>query len=164
MKCQIQWLDEKTAEPTPDTNEAVCLATCITRRDGVETRQSLPCCAQHRDRMRKMKPWKAVDYYPRFAFLGDTISEWIEEALPECENCGMTGHPLNENGYCPGCLCQRCGKSAFENACSMNDMGWCFACEGLLSMSEEETKAAIASGAVRPALEVKNGNPPGASG
>jgi hypothetical protein len=50
----------------------------------------------------------------------------------ECENCGMIDVPL-KNGFCSGCICQRCKKDAGEASGSMNDMGWCEECEAFLN-------------------------------
>jgi hypothetical protein len=50
---------------------------------------------------------------------------------PECDNCGMIDEPLSD-GYCQGCICAKCGRNAGEVGHSMNDMGWCDACEAEL--------------------------------
>jgi hypothetical protein len=44
----------------------------------------------------------------------------------------MIDVPIVKDDCCAGCICQRCGKSAFEVGRSMNDMGWCDTCEALL--------------------------------
>jgi hypothetical protein len=49
----------------------------------------------------------------------------------ECVNCGMIDVPLKD-GHCSGCICLSCKKTAEEAGGSMNDMGWCNACEGKL--------------------------------
>ena len=50
----------------------------------------------------------------------------------ECANCGMEDVPLIHDECCAGCVCAHCGRSAFEAGRSMNDMGWCDACEDAL--------------------------------
>ena len=56
----------------------------------------------------------------------------------ECENCGMVGEPLVKDDCCAGCVCDRCGKSAFEVGRSMTDMGSCEACEQIIYAASNE--------------------------
>jgi hypothetical protein len=72
------------------------------------------------------------------------------EASSECENCGMFDVPLIKDDCCIGCICQRCGKSAFEAGRSMNDMGWCEACEVLLALPEGTYESGLANGTIPP--------------
>jgi len=46
----------------------------------------------------------------------------------ECQNCGMIDVPLLRN-HCDGCICLQCKRTAEESSCSMNEAGWCNACE-----------------------------------
>jgi hypothetical protein len=55
--------------------------------------------------------------------LGTTEATKQASCADECENCGMVDVPLDE-GFCVGCTCAHCGTHG-----SMNDMGWCDACE-----------------------------------
>jgi hypothetical protein len=41
----------------------------------------------------------------------------------------MIDQPIVKDDCCAGCVCARCGRSAFQVEGSMNDMGWCDACE-----------------------------------
>lgn len=52
MKCTIKWIDE-TGKFTPDDNEAIGFATCITTdKDGVgEHSKPYPICAEHLKRL-----------------------------------------------------------------------------------------------------------------
>jgi len=70
-----------------------------------------------------------------------------------CENCGMIDVPLKD-GFCAGCICERCGRNAGTVGRSMNDMGWCEDCESLTHMAEAEAAKAIASGAVPPLRKI----------
>lgn len=47
-KCEIQWVDA-SGNPTPDGNEAVCIAvsTIVRLSTGEETVRRYPCCAEH---------------------------------------------------------------------------------------------------------------------
>ena len=47
--------------------------------------------------------------------------------MKTCQNCGIE-KPLTKN-HCMGCICLKCGKTAFEVGSSMNEVGWCDVCE-----------------------------------
>lgn len=57
------------------------------------------------------------------------------EIVGDCENCGMIDTPIVKDDCCVGCVCPICGNSAFEAGRSMNDSGWCDACESQLRES-----------------------------
>lgn len=75
----------------------------------------------------------------------------------ECENCGMIDVPIVKDDCCAGCICQRCGQSAFEVGRSMNDMGWCDACEALLRISDDAYVAGLANGTIAPPVAPRDG-------
>ena len=76
----------------------------------------------------------------------------LDADTAECENCGMLGEPLVKHDCCPGCVCARCGKSAFENMGSMSAENWCDDCEELMFMSDEDYDAGIADGTIAPPI------------
>ena len=62
-----------------------------------------------------------------------------EEQEDECVNCGMIDVPLTD-GHCSGCICLSCGQTAEDAGRSMNDMGWCDACEEKLQAAAAKEK------------------------
>lgn len=83
MKCQVQWVDKVTGLPTPDTNEATCLAVIRFDFDGREAPSvsKYPCCAEHEkqlDQFVKVGRQTAVDDETGRALYH---SQWTKEAL-----------------------------------------------------------------------------------
>lgn len=85
MKCKIQWVDMKTGKPTPDENEAVCLAVSTFKypNEREPTRVSkFPCCAAHKRELDELTGRGEMiardpsDYYHVLY-----TSQWTEEAL-----------------------------------------------------------------------------------
>jgi hypothetical protein len=83
-RCEIQWIDSK-GNPTPDTDEAVCLA--VSTMDYIASGaprevRKFPCCAKHAEELGTLVGrGKMVATDKR---TGDVhfVSQWTREELP----------------------------------------------------------------------------------
>lgn len=90
-------------------------------------RDDCPDCTRYFARIKKLEETaRAVLYEFGDEYEGRLapLRELVDPEEPECGNCGITGKQLIA-GYCKGCTCLRCNAHG-----SMNEAGWCDACEG----------------------------------
>lgn len=82
MKCLIQWIDVN-GEPTPDTNEATCLAVIIhTDSGGRSTVRKFPCCAVHEVQLNDFVAAGLMTYGVHSGTLAGGTYQWKREPLP----------------------------------------------------------------------------------
>ena len=74
--CEIQWVDAKGV-PTPDTNEAVCLAVSMVTYPGEAPEvRAFPCCRKHAWQLDELVARGPM----RLGSAGGT-SQWTRESL-----------------------------------------------------------------------------------
>lgn len=83
MKCQVQWVDKVTGLPTPDTDEAVCIAVIqFWYSDNSTSITRYPCCAHHERQLDEMVGYgKMTAYDPSDKTKVLYHSQWTKEAL-----------------------------------------------------------------------------------
>lgn len=85
MQCQIKWVMPPTWDPTPDTNEATCMAVKHTdnRMSSLKGQQQevkkFHCCAEHEKKLDSLVRSGPDDYYYKGKLVSSSV--WTKEPI-----------------------------------------------------------------------------------